>query len=423
MEVRLTPKQAEYVRSAHHRWNMAIGAVRSGKSHLAVQYTIPDRLIKLAGYKGLNLILGATKENIERNVLQPLRDIWGDKYASEINSRNWATVFGQKVYCIGAENAGQVSKLRGSEIKFCYCDEVCDIHPEVFEMLKSRLSLPYSECHAAANPAGPNHFIKQFIDKAVDGDIDLFCQKYTVYDNPFLPPEYVRSLEAEYRGTVYFDRYILGLWAKAEGMVYPNWKDALEPTWEPLERDLGRGYVISCDYGTQNPFHALKWRLDDSGIWHAVDEWRYSGRDEGRQMTDQDYVQALCEFCDDAPEEAEPEVIVDPSASSFIAALRRRGGFRVRKADNDVADGIRDTAACMQRGLIKISDSLTWLANEFTGYVWDDRDDVDKPVKVDDHGMDALRYFIRTKRVYRPAIEYTSPFTAEGDTEPRRFKL
>lgn len=424
MEIRLTPKQAEYVREAHHRWNMAIGAVRSGKSHLAVQYTIPNRLIKLSGLKGLNLILGATKENIERNVLSPLRDIWGDKYASDINTRNWATVFGQKVYCIGAENSGQVSKLRGSEIKFCYCDEVCDIHPEVFEMLKSRLSLPYSECHCAANPAGPNHFIKQFIDKAQDGGIDMFCQKYTVYDNPFLPPEYVRSLEAEYNGTVYFDRYILGLWAKAEGMVYPHWKDALEPKWEPADfaEDV-HGYVVSCDYGTQNPFHAIKWLRDEGGTWHAVDEWRYSGREEGRQMTDQDYVQALSDFTLDAPEEEEPEVIVDPSASSFIAALRRRGGFRIRKADNDVADGVRDTASCMQLGLIKIADSLTWLAKEFAGYVWDDREDTDRPVKVDDHGMDALRYFVKTKRVYRPARPYESPFAAAPETGPRRIML
>lgn len=84
MEIRLTRKQAEYVREAHHRWNLATGAVRSGKSHLAVQYTIPDRLIKLRGKKGLALILGATKENIERNVLTPMRDMWGDRFVGDI---------------------------------------------------------------------------------------------------------------------------------------------------------------------------------------------------------------------------------------------------------------------------------------------------------------------------------------------------
>lgn len=421
MRVRLTPKQAEYVREAHHRWNLATGAVRSGKSHLAVQYTIPDRLLKMRSLKGLPLILGATKENIERNVLTPMRDMWGDKFVGDINSRNWCEIFGERVYCIGAENSGQVSKLRGSEIKFCYCDEICDLHPEVFEMLKSRLSLEYSECHGACNPAGPNHWLKRFIDKGTaDGSgIDMFCQRYTIYDNPFLPDEYVKGLEAEYRGTVYFDRYILGLWAKAEGLVYPNWQEALEDPY-----DKGKyGYCISVDYGTQNPLHAIKFVKDGGGIWHAVDEFRYSGREEGRQKTDTDYVNDLVDFTYDAPEDDAVEIIVDPSASSFIAALRRRGGFKVRKADNDVLNGIRDTASAMQLGQLRIGDNLKKLKEEFAGYVWDDRDDVDKPVKVDDHGMDALRYFVRTKRVYKPRRQYKSPFQHEDAAGPRRFTL
>ena len=425
MEIRLTRKQAEYVREAHHRWNLATGAVRSGKSHLAVQYTIPDRLIKLRGKKGLALILGATKENIERNVLTPMRDMWGDKFVGDINARNWCEIFGERVYCIGAENAGQVSKLRGSEIKFAYCDEICDIHPDVFEMLKSRLSLPYSECHGACNPAGPTHWLKQFIDKGeADPGIDMFVQRYTIDDNPFLPPAYVAGLKAEYRGTVYYDRYIRGLWAKAEGLVYPNWKDAQEPTWSPAEPEDVRGYCISIDYGTQNPFHAIKWLLDSAGTWHAVGEYRYSGREEGRQKADPDYVDDLVVFTDDAPEDTEVEVIVDPSASSFIAQLRKRGGFKVRKADNDVDDGVRDTASAMQLGQVKIGDTLAELAREFCGYVWDDKADQDKPVKVDDHGMDALRYFVRTKRVYKPRdMVYESPFMGGVDDGPRRFAL
>lgn len=423
-EIRLTRKQAAYVREAHHRWNFAVGAVRSGKSYLAAQYTIPERVISLAGRKGLNLILGATKENIERNVLTPIRDIWGDSACSDINARNWCTMFGERVYCIGAENSGQVSKLRGSEIKFCYCDEVCDIHKDVFEMLKSRLSLPYSECHAACNPAGPTHFVKQFIDKAQGSDgIDLFCQRYTIDDNPFLPPEYVAGLKAEYAGTVYYDRYILGLWAKAEGLVYPNWKDAVEPSASPewVRENARNGYVVSCDYGTQNPFHAIKWVRGGDGVWHAVAEYRYSGREEGHQKTDRDYVADLGDFTSDAPEDAKVEVIVDPSATSFIAALRRRGGFYVRHAKNDVLDGVRDTASAMKLGLIRIGDGLTALGREFTGYVWDDRADDDRPVKEDDHGMDALRYFVATKRVYRPRKPYESPF--QRQQEPRRFTL
>lgn len=418
-EIQLTEKQAEYVREAHRRWNFAVGAVRSGKSHLAVRHTIPDRILARAGMKGINLVVGVSKESIERNVLTPMRDIWGDRMVGDINARNWATIFGEKVYCIGAEKVSQVSKLRGSEVKFAYLDEICDIHPEVFEMLKSRLSLPYSECHGACNPAGPSHYVKQFVDQALapGSGIDMFYQHYTIYDNPFLPESYVRSLEAEYAGTVYFKRYIEGLWAQAEGLIYPMWEQALEDPWDPYLRDQDRSpltcravdWCISVDYGTMNAFAALVWALDQAGIWHAVREYRYSGRDEGHLKTDDDYVRDLVALSAEVP--GEPQVVVDPSAASFIEALRRctERTFRVLPADNAVLDGIRDVAVCLQTGRIRVSRSLEGTVREFQGYVWDDTALEDRPVKVEDHCMDSMRYFVRTRRVYRPSDHYRSP--------------
>lgn len=418
-EIQLTEKQAEYVREAHRRWNFAVGAVRSGKSHLAVRHTIPDRILARAGMKGINLVVGVSKESIERNVLTPMRDIWGDRMVGDINARNWATIFGEKVYCIGAEKVSQVSKLRGSEVKFAYLDEICDIHPEVFEMLKSRLSLPYSECHGACNPAGPSHYVKQFVDQALapGSGIDMFYQHYTIYDNPFLPDSYVRSLEAEYAGTVYFKRYIEGLWAQAEGLIYPMWEQALEDPWDPYLRDQDRSpltcravdWCISVDYGTMNAFAALVWALDQAGIWHAVREYRYSGRDEGHLKTDDDYVRDLVALSAEVP--GEPQVVVDPSAASFIEALRRctERTFRVLPADNAVLDGIRDVAVCLQTGRIRVSRSLEGTVREFQGYVWDDTALEDRPVKVEDHCMDSMRYFVKTRRVYRPSDHYRSP--------------
>lgn len=417
----LTTKQAEYVREAHHRWNLAIGAVRSGKSHLAVRYTIPRGLTERSGRSGTNMIIGATRENIERNVLEPMRDIWGEDLVGDINSRNWATLFGEKVYCLGGENVRQVNRLRGSEIKFCYCDEICNVHPQVFEMLKSRLSLPYSECHAAANPEGPTHFIKRFIDRAeADPDIDLWVQRYTLWDNPFLPGAYVRGLEAEYRGTVYYDRYVLGLWAKAEGLVYPMWEGAMEPAAEAPDPALARDprdLALSVDYGTQNAFAALLWCRDGEGTWHAVREYYFSGRAEGHQKTDADYVEDLRAMCADLVDRPVP-CVVDPSATSFIAAMRRSGRFRVRHADNAVEDGLRDCALALQKGSARVSDALPHIQDEFKGYVWDDNEQFDRPVKADDHLMDAMRYFVRTFRVYRQGGGYSSPFKVRGPGAP-----
>lgn len=408
--IEITPKQAEYIVNAHHRWNFAVGAVRSGKSHMAVQYIIPQGLRERHGKKGINLILGASKENIERNVLEPMRQIWGASMVSEINSRNWASIFGEKVYCIGAEKMNQVSKIRGSEIKFCYVDEIVDINKEVFEMLKSRLSLPYSICHAAANPSYPTHFVKEFIDSAENG-VDIYSQEYTIYDNPFLPIEYVRSLEAEYAGTVYFLRYILGKWARAEGLIFPMFLEALAEVPNGEAEDL----ALSVDYGTQNPFAAIAWKKK-GGIWYAEREYYHSGRKTGRQKTDDEYATDLEDFMADEIEDyrtrleasrREPNVpmpskiqlIVDPSAASFIALMKKKDWCKVVKANNDVEDGIRETASAMKRGLIKISCCMSEWRREVEGYVWDERVEEDKPVKENDHLMDATRYFVKTKKI------------------------
>ena len=397
-----TDKQREYRDNATHRWNLAVGAVRSGKSHMAIRWTIPMCVRERHGLKGINLVLGVTKESIERNVLAPMRDMWGDRHVGYIGSRNFAILFGEKVYCIGAENIGQASKLRGSEVKFCYCDELADIHPDVFDILKSRLSLPYSQCHAACNPAGPRHYVKRFIDEAPERGIDLYCQQYTIWDNPYLPEEYVRALEAEYSGTVYYDRYIKGLWTQAEGLVYQNHVKALEQRYTGEVRQ----WVISIDYGTRNPFAALKWCEDPEGVWHCVDEYTYSGRETGHDKTDGEYLDELEAFCGDIPDER-VTVIIDPSASSFIALLKRSGRFRVRQARNDVLEGIRETAACIQRGTVKVWEGCKRTVDEFGSYVWDDRSDSDKVMKENDHCMDAMRYLVATLRLAKPLRAYT----------------
>lgn len=407
----LTSKQAEYIRNANHRWNVACGAVRSGKSYCQISYCIPMRLLERKGKRGLRVILGATRANIERNILQPMRDIYGDSVATSINSQNFCKILGEKVYCIGADNIRQVAKIRGSEIAYCAIDEATDINKEVFEMLKSRLSLPWSCCDVTTNPAAPSHWFKEFID-SVDKGVDVYCQNYTIYDNPFLPKEYVRALEAEYRGTVWFDRYILGKWTLAEGLIYPLFSEARE---DPF-LGLGEEYALSIDYGTQNAFAALLW-LRKGATWHIIDEYRYSGRDTGRQKTDADYLADMEEFISKLDEHAQLVIarnggittVIDPSAASFIAALRKDSNkFRVRTANNDVLDGIRDTARCLQNGTVKISSKCKEIFKEFEGYVWDDSEEVERPIKVNDHLMDALRYFVRTKRLVKPHEHYIS---------------
>lgn len=221
-----TEKQGEYLRECHHRWNFKGGATRSGKTYLDYRWVIPKRIRERTGLPGLMVILGVTKSTIERNVLDPMRRIYGDNLVGTINSENKVRLFGNEVYALGAEKLSQVSKLRGASISYCYGDEVADWSKEVFDLLKSRLEHSYSCFDGTFNPKDPSHWLKQFLDS----NADIFYQTYSIDDNPFLDKVFVEELKKEYAGTVLYDRYILGRWAASEGAlftVYPKFtKDA-----------------------------------------------------------------------------------------------------------------------------------------------------------------------------------------------------
>jgi len=256
--------QLEYIRNAFlpnpekgidfkHRWNAKIGATQCGKTYVDTDFVIPCRIIQRKGLNGLDFIVGVSKGTIERNVLEPMREIYGSKLVGEIGSDNTASLFGERVYCLGAEKINQVAKFRGARIKYLYIDEAVEMNEEVFELLKSRLSCECSCCDFTGNPSDPTNFIKRFIEKE---DVDVYVQNWTLYMNPFLPRSYVEAMENEYRGTVFFDRYILGKWVRAEGAIYRRFCD--EPDAYIVEQ---RPNVIALrcgvDFGGNGSAHAF----------------------------------------------------------------------------------------------------------------------------------------------------------------------
>lgn len=380
----LSPKQTEFVREGHHRWNFKGGATRSGKTYLDFRWIIPIRIRERVGKDGLTVILGVTKSTIERNVLEPMRTIYGDALVGTISSDNTAWIFGEKCYCLGAEKVSQVSKIRGASIKYCYGDEVADWSQEVFELLKSRLDKAYSCFDGTYNPKGPNHWLKVFLDSKAD----IFSQTYTIDDNPFLPEAFVENLKREYLGTVFYDRYILGRWALAEGLIYPMFGESNIVDEEP---PAGR-YYISVDYGTLNPFSAGLWCVTKQGAVR-IKEYYYSGRGTQKQLTDEEYYQAIRELADGYNVDY---VVIDPSAASFITTVFRHNEFHVVKANNDVMDGIRRTSVYLKSGELKIHRQCKDAIREFGLYRWDEESTVDKVIKADDHAMDDIRYFANT---------------------------
>ena len=215
-----TPKQREFLDNANHRWNIKEGATRSGKTYLDY-FVIPKRIRRVAGLPGLVVVLGNTKGTLQRNIIEPLQDMYGAGLVSGIRSDNTAVLFGERCYCLGADKINQVDRIRGSSIKYCYGDEMATWHEDVFTMLKSRLDKPYSKFDGTLNPENPHHWVKKFLDS----DADIYRQSYTIDDNPMLDPFFVENLKREYAGTVYYDRYILGLWKAAEGAIYRHIAD------------------------------------------------------------------------------------------------------------------------------------------------------------------------------------------------------
>lgn len=234
----LSEMQKEYWRNCNHRWNIKTGATGSGKTYLDF-YLIPKR-IRACNGSGLIVLLGNTKSTLQRNIIDPMREIFGDYYVGNINSStNTAKMFGRSVYCLGADKVNQVSKIQGATIEYAYGDEVTTWNKEVFEMLKSRLRCPNSLFDGTCNPDSPTHWFKKFIDS----DADVYHQKYTIDDNPFLPPDFVRELKKEYAGTVYYDRYIRGEWTRAEGLLFPQF--ASNPKRWNIEYEAARNLPIN----------------------------------------------------------------------------------------------------------------------------------------------------------------------------------
>ena len=389
----LTEKQQEYLLNCNHRWNVKTGATGSGKSFVDFAVTIPQRINACRG-EGLIVLMGNTRGTLERNILEPMRSIWPG-CVGDIRSDNTVQIFGKKVYALGADNKKHVARIQGATFEYVYGDEITTWSRDVFEMLKSRLRCQHSHFDGTCNPDSPGHWFKAFLES----DADIFQQSYVI-DDGVLPDHVVEELKKEYAGTIYYDRYILGLWTAATGIIYPMFREAIA---EPPADQEPSEFCLSIDYGTQNAFAAILW-AKYGAVWYAVREYYYSGRDTGVQKTDDEYAQDLDKWLSDLTQYDDYmklPTIIDPSAASFIALLRKRGKYKVLPADNAVADGIRETATAMQTGKLKIAPSLKNWRKEAEGYVWDEKAGEDKPIKVNDHLMDSMRYFCKTKHISR----------------------
>lgn len=392
----ITTKQRQFLLAPFSRINLLEGSVRSGKTWISlVKWAM---FVRSRPQGELFMMVGKTREALQFNCVGLLEDLAGADFKCNARS-NVGYLYGREIRLLGANDEKAASKIKGSTLAGAYIDELSEIPESFYKMTLSRLSVSGAVLLATTNPDSPNNYV--FTDIIENEDISRKCWKFLLDDNTFLPKEYIENIKKEYTG-VFFERYILGNWVIAEGLVYPDYDNTVKT--EP--RDYTE-YAVSMDYGTQNPTVMLLWGRH-GGTWYAVREYEHSGRETNIQKTDAEYYAELEKLCADVPVQsgAKIELIIDPSAASFIAVAQQGHRFKVRKADNDVLNGIRNTASALSDRRILINDCCMRTIREFGLYSWDSRAAEDAVIKEDDHGMDAVRYFIQTKRIYKDRRYY-----------------
>lgn len=389
---------------------IADGAIRSGKTvSMSLSYT----MWSMANYDGQNFIMaGKTISSFKRNVLQNLKlmltsrgyhwiyHISGDFPNMLEVSRNGRTNY---FYIFGGKDEGSQDLVQGITAAGAFFDEVA-LMPESFvNQATARCSVEGATWWFNCNPAGPMHWFKlEWIDKRIKKR--LLYLHFTMDDNLSLSEKVKEKYRAMYAGVFYL-RYIKGLWAVAEGLIYTMLTD--DNLYTDQERPVALKNTamkaITVDYGTTNPCVFLEVWDDGQTIW-IDQEYRWDSRSEearrsaNPQRTDAQYADDMTEFMGMEPQD-QCMVVVDPSAASFITELRSRGLY-VKPANNEVADGIRVVGSLLAKRNIRINkDNCKGLISEMQSYVWDDKAaerGEEKPVKQKDHGPDALRYYCYT---------------------------
>lgn len=387
----ISTKQRKILAFPHTKYDALIcdGAIRSGKTAIMTIAFIDDAMKR---YNGQRFgICGKTVDSAIKNIIVPYIST---AYAKKRYKLQWKRA--DKILIVtrgnkynvfevfGGRDESSFTLIQGRTLAGVLIDEVALMPRSFVEQACARCSVDGSKLWFNCNPNSPQHwFYLEWIKQAKEKN--ALHLHFNLEDNPALSESVLQRYKSMYAG-VFYQRYILGEWCVAEGLVYDfgesNIVDEVPTSGE---------YYISIDYGTMNPFSAGLWCLL-GGKAVRIKEYYYNGREKNVQLTDEQYCDAVEQL---AKGYTVRKVIVDPSAASFIAALRKRH-FTVMQAKNEVLDGIRRTATYLQNGNIKIHRSCGDTIREFGLYCWDEKATEDTVIKENDHAMDDIRYFVNT---------------------------
>ncbi len=386
--------------------NVAEGGKRGGKN---VLITLAYCAILEKHPSKIHLIAGVSTSTARLNILDcdgygMLNFFEGRCRPGQYQNRDCLyvrTPTGEKIVLVSGGGKDRDERLiKGNTYGTAYITEANECHPNfIQEVFDRTISSPDRKVFHDLNPKAPGHWYYDILDfHERQQDVDLrYGYNYghfTIADNMSISDDQLRRILKTYdKDSTWYKRDILGQRCIADGLVYPMF------TEEKIELDAERQYrkyMISMDYGTRNPTAMILWGLCD-GAWYGFKEYYFNSRVEMTQKTDQEYYDDLCKFAGGLPID---HIIIDPSALSFITLVEKKRRFKVWDADNDVLDGIRHTAQCISDGTIRICKSCENTIKEFGLYSWDEDATEDRPVKENDHAMDAVRYFVQTTGIW-----------------------
>lgn len=410
-------KQKWAIGAATRRVNLWEGSIRSGKTYSSLFAFLAAVASPPKG--GQIVVCGKNTDSIYRNVFAP---IWAEPSLAAIGSAisyrqgsNTAKIFGRTVHIIGANDKRAEHRLRGITAAVVYVDEVTVLPVEFFKQLLGRMSPPGAQLFGTTNPDSPNHWLKRDYLDRLDQLPSWIRFHFTLDDNPALSEEYKADIKAEYTG-LWYRRFILGEWVSAEGAIYDMWdSDVHIVPWEQLP-PIEYLHGVGMDYGTTNATAAILLGQAADGTLYAIDELRIDSTETTR-YTDGQLSEKLAHWLKtphlpdrEQHQPTEPRFIcLDPAAASFRAQLFHDGLRNIQAADNRVNDGIALVSTLLANGQLKISDSCQALITEIPGYSWDPKateKGQDKPIKIADHSLDALRYAVKTlEPLWRPHLK------------------
>lgn len=389
-------RQMEFIFNSTAKWNLAHGAVRSGKTEctlfrfIQAVYECPDNQI---------FMIGHTTDTVYQNVIKlifecPRFEIFKPFCTWFPSNTNRHLRFKDKIIkTIGAKDEGAIGQIQGKTFSLVYCDEMTLYPKSIIDMIDTRLSNPYSMGFASMNPTYPSHVLKEWIDKAEEGNSQYYSLHFSIDDNCFLPENFKKRLRESLYG-LFYKRNYLGLWCLADGAIFDFFdKDIYTVKRPPAAAEY---YIAGIDYGSSNPFACVLIGINtgvsnQTGLQMWVEKEFYWDPKKLRQKTNSEFAQDIFDFLEPYPVR---HLYIDPSASSFKEELRR---FKIHSIDanNDVLPGIEKMTSDMKKGKLVVCSECVNLIREIEQYSWDTKQSergYDEPIKKNDHAIDALRY-------------------------------